>query len=109
MVQRQLQVNDQLLSVNGLQSCFGVQCEAKTQFLDCIQNVGCDFCEFDEDGSELPVSEWHCKTGACSYGSWAVGTNEAVGSNGAQGLWSRRSGAAALCMGMVVSLVLGFF
>ena len=28
--------------------------------------------------------------------------------NGTQGLWSRRSGAAALCIGMVVSLVLGW-
>ena len=35
--------NDQLLRVNGLQFWFGVPCEAKGQFLDCIQNVGCDF------------------------------------------------------------------
>ena len=92
--------------MNGL-PCLGVQGEAKAQFLDCIQNVDCDFCEHDtcvlirhEDGSEPPVSQDR----ACSYGSWAAGptagTNEAVGSNGAQGVWIRRSGATVLWMGM---------
>ena len=34
-------------------------------FLDCYGRLGCDWCEFDENGEEMPVSQWHCSDTTC--------------------------------------------
>lgn len=35
------------------------------RFLDCYGLVGCDWCQFDNDGDELPPADWFCQQGTC--------------------------------------------
>lgn len=40
-------------------------CHLGASFLDCYGRLGCDWCEFDESGEEMPVSQWHCSDTKC--------------------------------------------
>ena len=35
------------------------------RFLDCYGLVGCDWCQFNDAGDELPPADWFCQEGTC--------------------------------------------
>lgn len=69
-------------------------CVCMRRFLDCYSRTGCDFCQVDSDGNELPVADWFCQQGTCPEGKGGL-----AGGNGA--------GATAVVRLLLVVAMLG--
>lgn len=50
---------------SSMAKCFATSCSDQTKFLDCYGRVGCNWCEFGNDGQELPPADWYCSDNKC--------------------------------------------